>query len=59
MLGKRLEFVPGFAGVEAAKLKKFSDADGTQSQWLPDAGRTDCLNHERYTALCQPQDITA
>jgi hypothetical protein len=37
---KRPEFVPGFAGVEAAKLKKFSDADRTQSQWLFDAGRT-------------------
>ena len=29
---RRPEFVPGFAGAEAAKLKKFSDAGGTQIQ---------------------------
>jgi len=38
---RRPEFVPGFAGAAAAKLKKFSDAGGTQIQWLSDAGRTD------------------
>jgi hypothetical protein len=29
---RRLKFVPVFAEVEAVKLKKFSDADRTQSQ---------------------------
>jgi hypothetical protein len=31
---RRLEFMPNFVRVEAAKLKKFSAADGKQSQWL-------------------------
>ena len=39
--GSRPEFEPGLAGAEAAKLNKFSDAGGTQIQWLPDAARTD------------------
>ncbi len=52
MARRRPEFVPGEAGTEAAKLKKFSAADtckragvrsfareagGTQIQWLSDA----------------------
>ena len=41
MARRRPEFVPGEAGTEAAKLKKFSDAGGTQIQWLSDAARTD------------------
>jgi hypothetical protein len=41
MARRRPEFEPGPAGAEAAKLNKFSDAGGTQIQWLPDAGRTD------------------
>jgi hypothetical protein len=41
MARRRLEFEPGLAGAEAAKLNKFSDASGTQIQWLPDAARTD------------------
>jgi hypothetical protein len=31
------EFEPGEAGVETAKLEKFSDADGSQIQWLEQA----------------------
>ncbi len=38
---RRPEFGSGAAGDEAAKLEKFSDAVGSQSQWLSDAGRTD------------------
>lgn len=34
-----LEFEPGKAGVEAAKLKELGDADGSQIQRQPDAGR--------------------
>ena len=45
---RRPEFEPGFAGAEAAKLKKFSDAGGSQIQWLPDAGRTRFLRLFRY-----------
>ena len=41
MARRRPEFEPGIAGAEAAKLNKFSDAGGTQIQWLPDAARTD------------------
>jgi hypothetical protein len=41
MARRRPEFEPGLAGAEAAKLNKFSDAGGTQIQWLPDAARTD------------------
>ncbi len=41
MARRRPEFEPGEAGIEAAKLRKFSDADGSQRQWLPDAARTD------------------
>src|SRR5690606_15989325 len=57
---RRPEFEPGEAGVEAAKLKKFSDADGSQSQWLPDAGRNRFLklfryNRKRYTLWPQAQ----
>jgi hypothetical protein len=40
MARRRPEFVPGLAGAEAAKLKKFSDAVETQIQWLPDDART-------------------
>ncbi len=38
---RRPEFVPGAAGAEAAKFKKFSDAGGSQILWLSDAGRAD------------------
>ncbi len=38
------------SGAEAAKLKKFSDAGGSQIQWLPDAGRTQLLSLLGYTA---------
>ena len=38
---RRPEFESGKAGAEAAKLRKFSDAGGSQILWLPDAGRTD------------------
>jgi hypothetical protein len=38
--GGRPGFGSGEAGVEAGKLKKFADADGSQKQWLSDAGRT-------------------
>jgi hypothetical protein len=34
MARRRLEFEPGEAGVEAAKLEKFRDADGSQIQLL-------------------------
>ncbi len=37
MTRRRPEFESGEAGVETAKLKKFSDADGSRRQWLPDA----------------------
>jgi hypothetical protein len=36
----RPEFEPGGADTEADKLKKFIDAGGSQTRWLPDAGRT-------------------
>ena len=39
MARRRPEFEPGEAGAEAAKLKKFSDAGGSQIQWLSDAAR--------------------
>ncbi len=32
---RRPEFESSKAGAEAAKLKKFSDAGGSQIQWLP------------------------
>jgi hypothetical protein len=38
---QRLEYVPGAAGAEAAKLEKFSDGSRTQIQWLPDVARAD------------------
>jgi addiction module HigA family antidote len=38
---RRPSFGSGVAGAEAAKLKKFSDAGGSQNLWLSDAGRTD------------------
>jgi hypothetical protein len=41
MSRRRPEFESGEAGVEAAKLRKFSDAGGSQNLWLPDEGRTD------------------
>jgi hypothetical protein len=40
------EFEPGEAGAEAAKLKKFSDAGGSQIQWLLDAGRLTFFERE-------------
>ncbi len=36
---RRPEFGPGGAGGEAAKLVSLADADGSQIQWLSDAGR--------------------
>ena len=39
MARRRPEFEPGLAGAEAAKLKKFGDAGGSQIQWLSDAAR--------------------
>ncbi len=39
MARRRPDFEPDFVGAEAAKLKKFSDAGGTQKQWLPDDAR--------------------
>ena len=36
---RRLEFESGEAGVEAAKLEEFSDAEGSQIHRLSDAGR--------------------
>jgi hypothetical protein len=42
------EFEPGEAGVETAKLEKFSDADGSQIQWLSDAGRFTLFEREQY-----------
>ena len=42
------EFEPGEAGVETAKLEKFSDADGSQIQWLSDAGRFTLFGREQY-----------
>ncbi|MBX7067501.1 MAG: NUDIX hydrolase [Parachlamydiales bacterium] len=38
---RRPDFGSGAAGAEAAKLKKFSDAGGSQNPWLSDTGRTD------------------
>jgi DNA gyrase/topoisomerase IV subunit B len=51
MSRRRLEFEPGEAGVEAAKLKKFSDGDGSQIEWLPDAGRFTLLGQVQYSFL--------
>jgi hypothetical protein len=45
------EFEPGEAGVETAKLEKFSDADGSQIQWLSDAGRFTLFEREQYSSL--------
>lgn len=45
---RRPEFEPGEADVEAAKLEKFSDADGSQIQWLSDAGRFTLFGREQY-----------
>jgi len=45
---RRLEFELDEVGVEAAKLKKFSDAGGSQIQWLPDAGRFTLFGREQY-----------
>jgi hypothetical protein len=43
MTRRRPEFESGVAGAEAAKLKKFSDAGGSQIQWLSDAVRNQIL----------------
>ena len=48
---KRPELEPGEAGVEAAKLEKFSDADGSQIQWLLDAGRFTLFEREQYIII--------
>ena len=45
---RRPEFEPGEADAEAAKLKKFSDAGGSQIQWLSDAGRFPLFEWEQY-----------
>lgn len=45
---RRPEFEPGEAGVEAAKLRKFSDGDGSQIQRLPDAGRFTIFKRAEY-----------
>ena len=45
---RRPEFGPGVAGAEAAKLKKFSDAGGSQIQWLSDAVKTQVLSSFVY-----------
>jgi hypothetical protein len=37
----RPEFESGEADAEAAQPKRLGDAGGSQSLWLPDAGRTD------------------
>ncbi len=50
---RRPEFKPGEADVEAAKLKKFSDADGSQIQRLSDAGRFTLFEREQYIQLLQ------
>jgi hypothetical protein len=44
---QRPEFEPDEVGAEAAKLEKFSDAGGSQIQWLPDAGRFTLLEREQ------------
>ena len=61
--GGALQFEPGEAGgaadtreapqlvlrsAEQTKLKKFSDAGGSQIQWLPDAGRFTLFEREQY-----------
>jgi hypothetical protein len=48
MARRRPEFEPGKAGAEAAKLKKFSDAGGSQIQWLSDAVRNQFLSLLEY-----------
>ena len=45
---RRPEFGPGVAGAEAAKLKKFSDAGGSQIQWLSDAVKNQVLSSFVY-----------
>ena len=52
MARRRPDFEPGEADAEAAKLKKFSDAGGSQKQWLPDAARTQVFGRVRY--MLQP-----
>jgi hypothetical protein len=48
MTRRRPEFEPGVASAEAAKLKKFSDAGGSQNQWLPDEVRNQFLGSFVY-----------
>jgi hypothetical protein len=48
MTRRRPEFESGEAGAEAAKLKKFSDAGGSQSLWLLDAVRNQILSSFVY-----------
>src|SRR5262245_60576327 len=49
-----LEFEPGEAGAEAAKLEKFSDAGGSQIQRLTDAGRFTLFEREQYNYRRKP-----
>ena len=51
MARRRPEFEPGFAGAEAAKLEKFSDAGGSQIQWLSDDARNQFLKLFVYTSI--------
>jgi hypothetical protein len=51
MARKRPKFEPGAAGAEAAKLKKFSDAGGSQVSWLSDAARDQLLSSFAYIIL--------
>ncbi len=57
MTRRHPEFESGKAGVEAAKLKKFSYADGSQRQWLSDAVRNQVLRLFGYMLLSDFQVI--
>ena len=54
---RRPEFGPGVAGAEAAKLEKFSDAGGTQIQWLPDAGRIQVSSRAQYKQYLETSKV--
>ncbi len=63
MARRRPEFEPGPAGAEAAKLKKFSDAGGTQIQWLSDDARTNFsitsgILSQRAKSIGTPRTLT-
>ncbi len=50
---RRPDFEPDSVGAEAVKLRKFSDAGGSQKQWLSDAGRNRFLKSFVYTGFME------